>query len=161
MPADPRPGTARRPDGNEDTDLELRFDVLFRALDALSRGAATPRPTVTVVSSGGGTSTPAWADVQNRPATGAVRTFTASAALTAADEHALVDASGGNLTLTLPSAAGDVGRTFTVIKTDASANTVTVDPAGTETINGGATAVITRQHTALTIISDGANWRVK
>jgi len=38
MPADPRPPTARRPDGLEATALELRFATLFRTLDRLSRG---------------------------------------------------------------------------------------------------------------------------
>lgn len=41
MPSDPRPHSARRPDGREDTDLEERLRVLFGVV----RGTSSPRPT--------------------------------------------------------------------------------------------------------------------
>lgn len=41
MAADPRPRSAKTPDGREDSDLEVRFEVIFAAL----RGPASPRPT--------------------------------------------------------------------------------------------------------------------
>lgn len=73
------------------------------------------------------------------------------------DWHTLtVDATSGNITLTLPSAAsgsaflstGDPhGLDLVFIKTDAGANTVTitVNNTGTETINGATTFVLTTQ----------------
>lgn len=39
MASDPRPRTARRIDGTEDTDLELRFDAIFRAIRNLDTGS--------------------------------------------------------------------------------------------------------------------------
>lgn len=46
----------------------------------------------------------------------------------------LVDATGGNVTISLPTVAGIVGQEFYIQKVDLSANSVIVDPAGTETI---------------------------
>jgi hypothetical protein len=41
MSSDPRPHTARKPNGDEDTDLEERFRVLF----AFTKGTDSPKPT--------------------------------------------------------------------------------------------------------------------
>lgn len=41
MSSDPRPHTARKLDGSEDTDLEERFRVLFAA----TKGTTSPKPT--------------------------------------------------------------------------------------------------------------------
>lgn len=68
----------------------------------------------------------------------------------------LVDASGGAVAVTLPSAAANAGRCFSVKKIDATANTVTV--AGAETIDGGPDAVISTPYTCLTFMSDGVEW---
>jgi hypothetical protein len=70
-----------------------------------------------------------------------------------------VDSSGGNVTITLPTAASDAGRVF-VVRKNASANTVTIDPDGSETINGSATLALTAQYTSYTLMSDGTNWMV-
>ena len=71
-----------------------------------------------------------------------------------------VDASGGAVTITLPTASGDIGRTFILRKNDASANAVTIDGYSSETINGSSTLPITVQYTSYTIMSDGTNWMV-
>ena len=70
----------------------------------------------------------------------------------------LVDASGGNRTITLPAAAGIGGRYYNIKKTDSSINTVTIDGNGAETIDGKTTKVITTQYENATIQSDGVNW---
>lgn len=81
---------------------------------------------------------------------------------TVVDAHyvALVNAGSGAVVATLPTAVGRRGKIFVFQKSDASANTVTIDGAGTETINGAATLVISTQFHCRTIISDGANWFV-
>lgn len=69
-----------------------------------------------------------------------------------------VDASGGAVVITLPAAAGAAGRLYYIKKTDSSANTVTVDGNGAETIDGNATLVLYNQNNAVCVQSDGTNW---
>lgn len=69
----------------------------------------------------------------------------------------LHDATSGSITHNLPTAVGNYAR-ITVKKIDSSANTVTVDPNGTETIDGGTTAVLRKRWESITLISDGTNW---
>lgn len=69
----------------------------------------------------------------------------------------LVDASGGAQTVALPPAQTVEGQRFTVKKTDASGNTVTLNPNGAETVDGAATYVISVQWGSVTVqASDGA-----
>lgn len=68
----------------------------------------------------------------------------------------LCDTTTAGFTVTLPTA---VGNTATItIKKILGSNNVVVDGAGTETIDGGLTATITRQFESITIISNGTNW---
>lgn len=87
-----------------------------------------------------------------------VGTETGTAGIT--DIYTLADATGGAFTLTLPTAVGITGVVYTVKKIDATANAVTVDTTGGQTIDGGADAEITGPETALGFLSDGANWRI-
>lgn len=68
-----------------------------------------------------------------------------------------VDASGGAKTVTLPAAASIAGRVYTVIKTDSSANTVTVDANGAEAINGATGVVLWSQYDAVMLVCIGTN----
>lgn len=72
----------------------------------------------------------------------------------------LVDASGGPVTVTAPSSVGTDGESFTVNKTDASSNGVTVAGSGGETINGSATELIEDQFASVQFASDGVNLRI-
>jgi hypothetical protein len=72
----------------------------------------------------------------------------------------LCDATGGAFTVTLPAAAGVTGQSISVKKTDASANAVTVDGNGAETIDGAATLALATRYAAVTLWSDGSNWWV-
>lgn len=67
-------------------------------------------------------------------------------------------AAAAAVVLTLPSAATCDGRRYSFLKTDASGFTVTITPAGVETINGAATKVLSTQFSGCTIQSDGTNW---
>ncbi|MBW3568879.1 hypothetical protein KY385_01995, partial [Candidatus Parcubacteria bacterium] len=90
--------------------------------------------------------------------TTAITTKTANYTATASDSVILGDAGGGSIVISLPSAVGINGRTYTIKKIDSSLNTVTMDPDGTETIDGNATTAIGTQWTTRQITSDGANW---
>ncbi len=96
-------------------------------------------------------------------ASGAVDEKTAAYTITIDDATKIiaVDASSGALTITLLAAAtaGD-GFEVTVKKTDSSANAVTVDGNGSETIDGATTYVLGTQHESVTVRSDASNWQV-
>jgi len=110
--------------------------------------------------------TPALADVTqlrqslDRLYGGGLATYAANATLTPADAGlVLVDASGGARTITLPAANAMNARPmpFRVVKIDASANAVTVQRAGTDTIEGATSIVIAGQWASAVLVSNGAN----
>lgn len=68
----------------------------------------------------------------------------------------LADASGGSITITLPSPSTDID--ITVKKTDSSSNAVDIATPGSETIDGSSSLSITSQYTSRTITSDGSNY---
>jgi len=68
----------------------------------------------------------------------------------------LADASAAALTITLPSPTANAE--VIVKKIDATANTVTISPAATETIDGATSLVLDTQYEAYHLISDGTNW---
>lgn len=67
------------------------------------------------------------------------------------DGYIRCDASGGAITLNLPAALGN-GRLLTVKKIDSSANSVTLDGNGSETIDGATTLVLVNQYDSAMII---------
>jgi len=68
------------------------------------------------------------------------RTITGSATLRLTDSLIYCDASGGNVTVTLPSATTSIGRRWLFVRIDSSANTVTIQRAGGDDINNAATS---------------------
>ena len=76
------------------------------------------------------------------------------------EEHVMVDATAAARAITMPSAVGREGYVYTVSKTDSSANAVTIAGIGGQTINGDANLILYYQDESVTLISDGANWRV-
>lgn len=90
---------------------------------------------------------------------GGLASVSANTTLTVDDAGlVLVSASGGARTITLPAANALGGRPirFEIEKTDSSANAVTVQRAGTDTIEGGTSVVLSGQWASLTLVSDGA-----
>ena len=69
-----------------------------------------------------------------------------------------VDATSASVAITLPTAVGINGREYVVRKLDSSANTVTITPNGSETVNGSSDIVLDEQYESTIIYSDGANW---
>jgi hypothetical protein len=71
-----------------------------------------------------------------------------------------VDATSGAIVISLVSATAAVGIIQVIKKIDASVNTVTIDPSGSETIDGAATKVLSTQWESMMIQSNGTNWYV-
>jgi Cu/Ag efflux protein CusF len=69
-----------------------------------------------------------------------------------------VTAAAANRTITLPPALGARFRKYIIKKMDATANTVTIDADGAETIDGALTYVLSVQYQAIEIQSDGTSW---
>jgi len=78
--------------------------------------------------------------------------------VTATDEVVLADATAGAITVNLPTPTS--GRRLNVKKIDSSANVVTVDTPGAETIDGAATFPLASQYDSVTLVSDGTDWFV-
>ena len=92
---------------------------------------------------------------------GGVVSKTGAYTATQDDYMLLCDATAAAFAITLPSAATvKAGKEYVVKKTDSSVNAITVDPDGTETIDGSATYTISLQNDWIAFISDGTNWRV-
>src|SRR6185295_13642672 len=102
---------------------------IVRIDDTLSVGAAAPLSKLDVVGSAGYNITSTSTDIT----------------LDVTHYTVLVDASGANRTITLPAASGATRRIYVIKKTDATANTVTIDGNGSETIDGATTQVISAQ----------------
>ncbi|MCA3417439.1 MAG: hypothetical protein INF88_00950 [Roseomonas sp.] len=89
---------------------------------------------------------------------GGLGSFSANTTLSVDDAGlVLVNASGGARTITLPAANALGGRPirYQIEKTDSTANAVTVQRAGTDTIEGAASVVLSGQWASVTLVSDG------
>lgn len=89
-----------------------------------------------------------------------ISTKTADYTITVADDIIRGDATGGNITINLPTAVGIAGRAYVVKKIDSTGNTVTIDPSGAETIDGSATKVISSQYNSYKIVSNNVSWDI-
>jgi len=90
---------------------------------------------------------------------GGLASLSANTTLTVDDAGlVLVNASAAARTITLPAANALGGRPirFQIEKTDSSANTVTIQRAGADTIEGGTSVVLSGQWASVTLVSDGA-----
>lgn len=97
------------------------------------------------------------------PVIAGIKPFRAVTASTTADSNdflLLCDATSGAITVTLPKVARWTGVQLNIKKTDSSANAVTLDGDGSETIDGATTRAISTQYECLTIFSDGAEWHI-
>lgn len=71
----------------------------------------------------------------------------------------LCDCTSNAITVNLQPAIQQVGIVY-IKKTDSSANEVTVDANGSETIDGAGTKTISAQYVTITLISDRNNWHI-
>lgn len=72
----------------------------------------------------------------------------------------LVDATGGAVTVTLPSASTYERVIFNIKKIDNSVNTVTIDGNSSETIDGATTKVLATQNAGNSIQCNGTSWYI-
>jgi hypothetical protein len=86
------------------------------------------------------------------------RVSSAYALVPAADAFVLCDASGGAFSVSLPGAQLYPGRVFSVKKTDASGNAVTVVDGGGGLVDGAASVSLATQGMSRRFVSDGAGW---
>lgn len=84
-----------------------------------------------------------------------VRSLTASATVQVTDHIILVDATAGDVTLTLPGADKMQNKVVRFVKIDASANAMTIDGDG-QNISGAATQSTTTQYARFTITGYGS-----
>lgn len=79
-----------------------------------------------------------------------------SALATVQDYDDIIICGGTTYTLTLPTAVGQSGRVLYIKRN--SSGTITVDGAGSETIDGDLTQTLTITLESMILVSDGANW---
>jgi hypothetical protein len=87
----------------------------------------------------------------------ALRTVAVDTTLLATDCVVVFDCTSGAKVATLPTAVGIQGRRYDIPKSDGTANTLTIDANGSETIGGALTQVLSARGN-LSIVSDNANW---
>lgn len=106
----------------------------------------------------------AWAEYTLTVTTAPTRTtVTKTASFTASTSEAAIyriDASSGNVTVTLPAASGVADRGWVFKRIDASLNTVVIDPNGAEAIDGQPTWSLIMQYDDIDINSNGTDWDV-
>ncbi len=64
----------------------------------------------------------------------------------------------GAMTVNLPTAVGRKSRIYIIKKVGNNANAVTIDPSGTQTIDGNLTVDLVTQYDFIVIQTDGTNW---
>lgn len=101
------------------------------------------------------------ADASAANGTFQITSTTSSTTLPDARRVALVDASGGAVTITLPLLAGSVGHLVLVKKIETSANAVTVQGNGADLIDGAASyGIAGGSRGAVTLFAGTAEWRI-
>lgn len=100
-------------------------------------------------------------DVSKAPKRNVTKSVAAATSLTPEDAGTIFVTTTSAVTITLPPASGSEGIEYTVVKASNSANAVTVDGFGSETINGSASfASIDAWYDSATFASNGSAWFV-
>ncbi len=86
------------------------------------------------------------------------RTLTAAGNALITDYLLACDATSAGFTVTLPTVADARGMSLLIVKTDSSANAVTIDGNGTEKINGALTQALSAQWAQAELYCDGTQW---
>lgn len=89
-----------------------------------------------------------------------INTVAINTTLTTDHDIVLVDANSGNIDITLPAATTNSNKTYTIKKTDSSANYVKLIPGGGDTIDGETTFYLLTTQQSVTIVSDGTVWKI-
>ena len=70
----------------------------------------------------------------------------------------IIDCTSGTFTVTMPTAVGIAGQSF-IIK-NSGTGVITIATTSSQTIDGALTFLLSVQYEALTVLSDGANWKI-
>ena len=89
-----------------------------------------------------------------------VITVTTTYTATGADSVILADATAAAFTITLPAVATVPFLVLDIKKIDATANNVTIDGNGAETIDGALTQKLKKQWDSISMVTDGAAWYI-
>lgn len=89
-----------------------------------------------------------------------VNTITTDYTATITDYSIRCDTSGGDITVTLPTAVGITGRWYAFKKVTTDSNRMIIDGNGTETIDGDLTYSTRLRYTAIMLQSNGTNWDI-
>ena len=76
----------------------------------------------------------------------------------AADHFVDCTAGSSGITVTLPTAVGNAGKSFVITKVDNGIGPITINTTSGQTINGSLTSIITSQWVSYTVHSNGSNW---
>ncbi len=144
--------TAVRSDHVHGTPQTTNGDLLTVIAAALARLAIGSAGEILTVASG----LPSWAALGTQPFP--IVEKSGAYTLTASDYTCLVNASGGEVTITLPTAAAGDGHIYCVKKIDASVNKAILDASGAETIDGDGNMELLLQHESVHVQSDGTEW---
>ena len=87
-----------------------------------------------------------------------VKTISASTTIDKLHDHVRVDATVGDVAVTLPDATRFVGRRFTIKKIDVSTHAVTIQGQSGQTIDAAASKSTTIPWTVFRLYSTGNNW---
>ena len=101
---------------------------------------------------------PTWSDVAG--STFATSTKTVDYTITGTDVVIFADASSGNVTITLASAAANAGYRFFIKRIDNTANVCQVVRSGADTIDGQTTILLQVRYVSLTVVSNGSAWYI-
>lgn len=74
------------------------------------------------------------------------------------EDDYFIDCTSNTFTVTLPTAVGFAGKIY-VIK-NSGTGAITIDTTSAQTIDGADNVLLNVQYQSLTVISDGANWKV-
>jgi hypothetical protein len=70
----------------------------------------------------------------------------------------VVECTSGTFTVTLPTAIGVTGKQYSI--KNSGTGVITVATTSAQTIDGGSTATLQVRYVSITVVSDGANWKV-
>ncbi len=97
------------------------------------------------------------ANMLKLPLVSKTTTYTATA-----EDHVILVSAAAAWTLSLPTAVGITGKEYIVKRTDdVPTQIVTVDPSGSETINGFLTVSHIRVGDTVSVVSNGTNWELR
>ena len=85
-------------------------------------------------------------------------TITGDTTVTVSNEVVFVNASSGEVDVTLYAASSNGGRKLIIKKTDSSSNAVIILRAASETIDGATSITLNQQNESVTLVSDNSNW---